>query len=78
MNRNNESPFDTAPDREDLLTYLMWHQNGPQRREAALENLRSLDAFGLAQLRGEMRHNVREAQRGADSCDPFAEEWRLR
>jgi hypothetical protein len=73
MNYNNEAPFDAAPDCEELLDYLMWHQSGPQKREVALENLRSLDAFGLAQMRSEMRQNAREAQRAAsaDTYNPW-------
>jgi hypothetical protein len=58
----DDIPFDTAPDAQELLDYLMWEQCGPQKREVALANARSLDAFGLAQLRAEKRHKERTFQ----------------
>jgi hypothetical protein len=68
-------PFDTLPasDAQELLDYLMWHQAGPQKRAVALANLRSLDQFGLAQLRAEMRYKARQVQSvgHADSYDPW-------
>jgi hypothetical protein len=57
-----ESPFDHAPDAAELLDYVQWQQSGPQKRSLALENLRSLDALGLSQLRAEMRYKARTGQ----------------
>jgi hypothetical protein len=67
------SAFDQAPDQAELLGYLMFRQGSPQRREVALENLRSLNTFGLAQLRSEMRARAREEQRAghADLYSPW-------
>jgi hypothetical protein len=69
----NDTPFDSANDQEELLDYLMWHQAGPQKRAVALANLQSLDQFGLAQLRSEMRYKARQAQSvgHADSYNPW-------
>jgi hypothetical protein len=69
----NETPFDQAHDADELLDYLMWHQAGPQKRSVAIENLRSLDAFGLSQLRAEMRYKARQVQHAgmADTYDPW-------
>ena len=66
-------PFDSCHDQEELLHYLMWDQAGAQKRAVALENARSLDQFGLAQLRSEMRYRARQAQRvgHADIFDPW-------
>jgi hypothetical protein len=68
--------FDAAPDAADLLDYVMNRQASPQKRSVALENLRGLTAFGLAQLRAEMRGATRQAQQAAEHYDPFAECWR--
>jgi hypothetical protein len=69
----DDIPFDTAPDAQELLDYLMWHQAGPQKRAVALANLGDLSAFGLSQLRAEMRQKMRRPQRAvmADSYDPW-------
>jgi hypothetical protein len=70
---NEPCPFDSAQDADELLDYVMWHQpGGPQKREVALANLRSLNEFGLAQLRAEMRGRVREQSRAAEQYDPFS------
>jgi hypothetical protein len=67
-----ECPFDNAHDAEELLHYLMWDQAGPQKRAVALENVRSLDAYGLAQLRAEVRYKARQAQHTATAeWDPW-------
>jgi hypothetical protein len=70
---DDDIPFDQAHDADELLDYLMWNQAGPQKRSVALENLRSLDAFGLAQLRSEMRYKAREMQRTGmpDTYNPW-------
>jgi hypothetical protein len=69
----DDIPFDTAPDAQELLDYLMWHQAGPQKRAVALANLRDLSAFGLSQLRAEMRYKARQVQHAgmADTYDPW-------
>jgi hypothetical protein len=68
-----DCPFDVAPDQEELLHYLMWDQAGPQKRAVALANARSLDQFGLAQLRAEMRYKARQVQSvgHADTYNPW-------
>jgi hypothetical protein len=68
-----QTAFDQAPDREELLSYLMYDQSGPQRREAALEHARELSESGLCQLRSEMRHRARERQQAghADNYSPW-------
>jgi hypothetical protein len=66
--------FDQSPDRETILSYLMHEGPGsPRRREVALELVHELTESGLAQLRAEMRHRVREAQQAghADSYSPW-------
>jgi hypothetical protein len=68
-----KTAFDVAPDAEEILDYLMRHQAGPQKREVALANARSLDERGLAWLRSEMRQRVRAGQRAgmADTYNPW-------
>jgi hypothetical protein len=69
----DDIPFDTATDQDELLDYVMFGQSGPQKRSVALANLRELNAFGLAQLRAEMRQKMRQPQRAvmADTYDPW-------
>jgi hypothetical protein len=67
------SAYDQAPDKEALLRFVMFEQNGQRHREVALELLRSLDGGGLRQLRSEMRHRARERQQAghADNYNPW-------
>jgi hypothetical protein len=68
-----ESAFDRAPDAPALLEHVMWGQGSPQKESVALENLRSLNEFGIAQVRAEMRYQARERQQvgHADTYNPW-------
>jgi hypothetical protein len=70
---DERSAFDQADDQAQLLSHLMFGPGGPRPRAVALEHLQSLSAFGLAQLRAEIRAHIREAQRArhADTYNPW-------
>jgi hypothetical protein len=66
--------FDTAPDAQELLEYVMWHAPGaPRKQSVAIELLRGLTVEGLAQLRAEMRYKARTFQNAGmpDTYNPW-------